>query len=111
MAADSPAGAAAAAPLSIEEADGCATLRFTGDLAAGTVLDLERKLLDPCLSQARAWVLDMTGLVRVDLTCAYAPLRAVTRLPRTTAVQVRGARRDVQRTLRHAGFDALTSIE
>ncbi|MFK0142635.1 STAS domain-containing protein [Streptomyces murinus] len=74
--------------------------------------DLQRrKLLDPCLARARAWVLDMTGLVRVDLTCAHALLRAVTRLHQTTAVQVRGARCNMRRILRHAGFDVLTSIE
>ncbi|MET9736076.1 STAS domain-containing protein [Streptomyces sp. NPDC006458] len=111
MAADPHAEAAAPAPLSVTEADGCATLRFTGELTADTALDLEQKLLDPCLSQARAWVLDLTGLAHMDLNCAYALLRAAVRLPRTTTVQVRGARRNVQRTLRHTGFDALASID
>ncbi|MEW2247870.1 MULTISPECIES: STAS domain-containing protein [unclassified Streptomyces] len=99
------------APVSVTEVDGCAVLRFAGELTADRVLDLEQQLLDVRPSQVREWVLDMSDLTSMDLTCAYALLRAATRVPATTTVRVRGARRTVQRTLQHAGVDTLAAIE
>ncbi|WP_236569854.1 STAS domain-containing protein [Streptomyces mexicanus] len=98
-------------PVSVMDADGCAILRFAGELGADRVLDVEQQLLDVRLSQVREWVLDMSDLASMDLACAYALLRAATRIPATTTVRVRGARRTIQRTLQRASIDALATIE
>lgn len=111
MAADPHPATDSRAPVILTEANGRAILRLTGELTADTVLDLEQQLLDPRLCHVREWVLDMSDLTGMDLTCAYALLRAATRTPATTTVRVRAARRNVLRTLRHAGVDALAMIE
>ncbi|WP_051865470.1 STAS domain-containing protein [Streptomyces griseus] len=96
----------------IAEADGeHAVLAFTGDLDTQALRELEALLLDRRLRRAGTWVLDMSGLVRLDLACAYALLRAATRAPEPAALTVRGARRDVQRTLRRSGVDAVATVE
>lgn len=96
----------------IVETDGQrAVLAFSGVLDAHVLRELEERLLDQRLRQAGAWVLEMSDLDRLDLACAYALLRAVTSAPEPAALTVRGARRNVQRTLRHAGVDAVATIE
>ncbi|MFF3333408.1 STAS domain-containing protein [Streptomyces sp. NPDC002888] len=98
--------------VSIAEADGQhAVLAFTGVLDMHVLSELEVLLLDERLRQADAWDLDMSGLERLDMACAYALLRAATRAPEPAALTVRGARRDVHRTLRQAGVDAVATIE
>ncbi|MEU9484164.1 STAS domain-containing protein [Streptomyces decoyicus] len=87
-----------------------AVLTFAGVLDAHALPELEELLGDRRLRQAGTWVWDMSGLERIDLACAYALLRAATRAPETVAVTVRGARRAIQRTLRHAGLDTVVSI-
>lgn len=111
MAADPHPAATSRAPVSVTQADGCAVLHFTGALSADAVLELERQLLDPRLYQARTWVMDMSDLTRMDLICALALRRAATRLPATTTVTVREARRNVRRTLRHVGLEVLAVFE
>ncbi|MFI2370769.1 STAS domain-containing protein [Streptomyces sp. NPDC018833] len=88
-----------------------AVLGFSGELNAHMVLELEELLMDQRLRDAQEWVLEMEDLKSIDLACAYALLRAQTRLPATATVHIRGARRDVQRTLRHTGVDAKATIE
>lgn len=96
----------------IAETDGRrAVLAFSGVLDAYVLRELEERLLDQRLRQAGAWVLEMSDLERLDLACAYALLRAVTSVPEPAALTVRGARRNVQRTLRHAGVDVVAMIE
>ncbi|GAA2428938.1 STAS domain-containing protein [Streptomyces macrosporus] len=90
--------------------DDRAVLTFSGDLDADKLRELEERLLDPRLRDAREWVLEMSDLAHLDLACAYALLRAATR-PEGVALTVRGARRSVQRTLRHADVDAVAVIE
>ncbi|MFC9227745.1 STAS domain-containing protein [Streptomyces decoyicus] len=87
-----------------------AVLTFAGVLDAHALPELEELLSERRLRQAGTWVWDMSGLQRVDFACAYALLRAATRAPETVPVTVRGARRAVQRTLRHAGLDTVVSI-
>ncbi|MDX3308150.1 STAS domain-containing protein [Streptomyces sp. ME08-AFT2] len=96
----------------IAEADGQrVVLAFSGVLDAHVLRELEERLLDQRLRQAGVWVLEMSELDRMDLACAYALLRAVTSAPEPAALTVRGARRNVQRTLRHAGIDVVATIE
>ncbi|UQA90827.1 STAS domain-containing protein [Streptomyces halobius] len=98
--------------LAVDTTDGQrAVLAFSGVLDAHALRELEELLLDPRLRRAGAWVLEMRAVERIDLACAYAVLRAATSLPETPAVTVRGARRSVQRTLRHAGVDAVVTFE
>lgn len=89
--------------ISIAVSDGRAVLRFSGELTAGTALLLEEKLSDPLLRESDEWIMDMTELVRMDLTCAFALRRALTRRPSTVSVRIVNARRAVERTLRHVG--------
>lgn len=88
-----------------------AVLTFSGVLDAHALPELEKLLSDRRLRQAGTWEWGMSGLQRIDLACAYALLRAVTRAPETVSVTVHGARRAVQRTLRHAGLDTVVSME
>ncbi|MFG2532989.1 STAS domain-containing protein [Streptomyces sp. NPDC048516] len=100
------------APVALTEADGQhAVLTFSGILDAQALPELEELLSDRRLRQAATWAWNMTGLERLGLACAYALLRAVTHAPETVTVTVRGARRAVQRTLRHAGLDTVVTIE
>ncbi|MGP3977953.1 STAS domain-containing protein [Streptomyces sp. 8N114] len=87
-----------------------AELVFAGDLGAEVLRELEEQLSDPRLLTAREWVVDMSGVTRLDLACAYALLRAAVERPETAKLVVHGARRDVQRTLRHAGIDRLQAF-
>ncbi|MFF4985517.1 STAS domain-containing protein [Streptomyces sp. NPDC001046] len=86
-----------------------ATVTLSGDVSALVLRDLEALLLDPRLLRAERWVLDMQGVIRIELACAYALLRAVAEHSGTTLV--RGARHSVQRTLRHTGMDTAAVIE
>ncbi|QMU17982.1 STAS domain-containing protein [Streptomyces pristinaespiralis] len=96
----------------IVEADGHhAVLVFSGVLDAHALPELEERLLDPRLRQAGDRVLDMSGLERIELACAYGLLRAVTVAPEAAVITVRGARRGVVRTLRQAGLDAVATFE
>ncbi|GGT56826.1 hypothetical protein GCM10010271_70760 [Streptomyces kurssanovii] len=96
----------------IVEADGRnAVLVFSGVLDTHALPELEERLLDPRLRQAGTWVLEMSDLERIDLACAYGLLRAVTVAPESVGITVRGARRGVVRTLRHAGVDTVATIE
>ncbi|MDF3298855.1 STAS domain-containing protein [Streptomyces tropicalis] len=87
-----------------------AELTLTGDLDAATLRELEERLVRPPLDRAGEWVLDMSGVSHLDLACAYALLRAATQRPEIAALTIRGARRPVQRTLRHAGIDTIAEI-
>ncbi|WP_406214183.1 STAS domain-containing protein [Streptomyces decoyicus] len=99
------------APVAFTEADEQhAVLTFAGALDAHALPELEELLSDRRLRQAGTWVWDMSSVQRIDLACAYALLRAVTRAPETVSVTVHGARRAIQRTLRHAGLDVVVSI-
>ncbi|MEU4204999.1 STAS domain-containing protein [Streptomyces sp. NPDC026294] len=86
-------------------------LTFRGELHAGTLRALETWFADPRLSEADAWVLEMHELAHIDLACAYALLRALSRRPDGASLTLRGARRTVARTLRHAGIDAIGVVE
>ncbi|MFE6637279.1 STAS domain-containing protein [Streptomyces tendae] len=99
------------APVRIAEADGRhAVLAFSGDLDAPALGVLEELLLDPRLREPGAWTLDMSGLDHIDLACAYALLRTVTRTPEPVTLTVRGARPSVHRTLRQAGLDTVAAF-
>lgn len=100
------------APVAITEAgEQHAVLTFSGVVDAHTLPELEELLSDRRLRQAVTWAWDMSGLERIDLACAYALLRAVTRAPETVSVTTRGARHSVRRTLRHAGLDTVVTIK
>ncbi|MFF4580169.1 STAS domain-containing protein [Streptomyces sp. NPDC001389] len=86
-----------------------AEVTLTGEVSAVVLRDLEERLADPRLRTAEHWVLDLRGVTRIELACAYALLRAVTEHSGTTVV--RGGRRPVLRTLRHAGLDKAVKIE
>ncbi|MFG2888414.1 STAS domain-containing protein [Streptomyces sp. NPDC048248] len=88
-----------------------AVLTFSGVLDSHALRELEERLLDPRLRQADTWVWEMRAVERIDLACAYAVLRAATTLPAGTSITIRGAGRDIQRTLHHAGVDAIATIE
>ncbi|MFF8785193.1 STAS domain-containing protein [Streptomyces sp. NPDC015125] len=99
-------------PVALTEADEQhAVLTFSGILDAQALPELEELLIDRRLRQAGTWVWNMSGLERIGLACAYALLRAVTHAPETVSVTIRGARRAVLRTLRHAGLDIVVTIE
>ncbi|MFB7172103.1 STAS domain-containing protein [Streptomyces sp. NPDC056254] len=101
--------AATHAPVMITADGGCTQLVFTGRLGAADVLRLEQALDDRRLAQAHTWLWDMAGLIHIDLICAYALLRAIRRTA-TGPVRIRGARRPVERTLRHTGMGAVADI-
>lgn len=107
MAADAPL------PLPVTlTADGQhATLVFGGVLDTRWTRELEEQLTDPRLRRARTWELRMDDLTQLDLTCAYALLRAATTSPEPVDLRIRGARRTVQRTLHEVGLDAVAAIE
>ncbi|MFF9785819.1 MULTISPECIES: STAS domain-containing protein [unclassified Streptomyces] len=86
-------------------------MTFSDVLDAHALSELEELLSDRRLRQAGTWAWDMSGLERIDLACAYALLRSVTRAPETLSVTIRGPRRAVQRTLRQAGLDTVAAIE
>ncbi|MGP4001749.1 STAS domain-containing protein [Streptomyces sp. 8N706] len=88
-----------------------ATLVFSGELNAYMARAMEERFLDPRLLAAREWVLDMSELERMDLACAYALMRAATGTSGPAVIRVRGARRNVQRTLHHAGVDEVATFE
>ncbi|MEV4046295.1 anti-anti-sigma factor [Streptomyces sp. SAI-195] len=99
------------APVRIAEADGRhAVLAFAGDLDAHALGVLEKLLLDPRLREPGTWTLEMSGLEHIDLACAYALLRTVTRAPEPVSLTVRGARPSVHRTLRQAGLDTVAAF-
>lgn len=88
-----------------------AVVTFTGVLDTHALRELEALLLDRRLEEAGAWVLDMSGLERLDMACAYALLRAATRAHEPASLKIRGARREVQRTLRQARVELVATIE
>ena len=88
-----------------------ASLDFQGTLDAHMVRELEQRLADPRLTEAREWVLHMDNLTHLHLTCAYALLRVAATRSDAVAITVRGARRNVQRTLREVGFDAVARFQ
>ncbi|GHB61565.1 hypothetical protein GCM10010377_60650 [Streptomyces viridiviolaceus] len=102
----SPAGAVRL----IEADEQHAVLAFSGVLDEHVLRDLEERLLDQRLRQAGSWLLEMSDLQQLDLASAYALLRAMASVPKPPAVTIRGARRPIQRTLRHVGIDALAAI-
>ncbi|KUL24773.1 STAS domain-containing protein [Streptomyces regalis] len=89
-----------------------AQVTLAGDLGTGAARELEERLADRRLDETAEWALDMSGVTHLDLACAYALLRAATeQRPKNAALTIRGARHDVQRTLRQAGFKAVAVIE
>lgn len=86
-----------------------AQVSLAGDFDAGAVLKLEERLADPRLHETDEWVY-MRDVARLDLPCAFALLRAATERPKNAALTIRGARHDVQQTLRHAGLEAVAVI-
>ncbi|MFF9098544.1 STAS domain-containing protein [Streptomyces sp. NPDC014776] len=82
---------------------------LTGDVSTHALRALEERFDDPRLQGAAHWVLDVRGVTRMELACAYALLRAVTLHSGTTTV--RGARRAVLRTLQQAGLNSAAVIE
>ncbi|MFJ6913269.1 STAS domain-containing protein [Streptomyces sp. NPDC101133] len=99
------------APVRIAEADGRhAVLAFSGALDAPALGVLEELLLDPRLREPGSWTLDMSDLDHIDLACAYALLRTVTRTPEPVTLTVQGARPAVHRTLRQAGLDTVAAF-
>ncbi|MEU2182678.1 STAS domain-containing protein [Streptomyces thermolilacinus] len=101
-----------APPMVIESAvGGRAVLVFSGELEAHAVGPLEEELGDPRLRDAAEWELRMHGLTRLDLSCAYALLRAATVRDTPAVLHVRGAHRGVRRSLRQAGLDTVATFE
>ncbi|MFV2120264.1 STAS domain-containing protein [Streptomyces sp. Act-28] len=88
-----------------------AELVLAGEVGAETLRELEELLDAPPLREAAEWLVDMSGVTRFDLACAYALLRAAAVRPEPATLTIRGARRTVQRTLRHSGLDTVAAIE
>ncbi|MFK4107656.1 STAS domain-containing protein [Streptomyces sp. NPDC002176] len=86
-------------------------LILAGDIGADALRELEEVLGAPPLHTAAAWTVDMSQVTRIDLACAYALLRGATLRPEPADLTIRGPRRAVQRTLRHAGLDVVAVIE
>jgi anti-anti-sigma regulatory factor len=86
-----------------------AEVTLTGEISVLLLRDLETLFADPRLQRTEHWMLNIRGVTQIELACAYALLRAVTRHSGT--VTVCGARRAVLRTLRHAGLDRAAEIE
>ncbi|MGW7262188.1 STAS domain-containing protein [Streptomyces sp. NPDC054842] len=86
-----------------------AEVTLTGDVCAPMLREMEGLFADPGLRDVKQWVVDLHAVPRIELACAYALLGAVTRHSGTSTV--RGARRGVLRTLRHAGLDRAAVIE
>ncbi|MFG2680906.1 STAS domain-containing protein [Streptomyces sp. NPDC048392] len=106
-----PHGSSQDAPVRIAEADGQhVVLVFSGTLDAPALRVLEELLLDRRLRQPKTWILEMGELEHIDLACAYALLRTVTRTPAPVALTVRGARPAVHRTLRQAGLNTVAAF-
>ncbi|MFI9601881.1 STAS domain-containing protein [Streptomyces sp. NPDC052043] len=98
-------------PLVVRATDGRrAELILTGDIGAKALRPLEEGLAAPPLNEADEWVVDVSGATHLDLACAYALLRVVTRWP-AAALTIRGARGTVHRTLHHAGLDRAAVME
>ncbi|MEV1055093.1 STAS domain-containing protein [Streptomyces sp. NPDC049887] len=102
-----PAGAI----ITVSKADGPrAEVVLAGDIGAATLRELEERLDARPLAEAAEWVVDMSGVDHLDLACAYALLRAAGLRAEPPELTIRGARRTVRRTLRHAGLDAIATI-
>ncbi|GAA4893242.1 STAS domain-containing protein [Streptomyces coeruleoprunus] len=91
--------------------DGHAVLVLSGEFHPHDARSLEERLTDPRLHAAGRWVLELEDVTRLDLVCAFALMRTVSALPRTTDVHIRGARRNVRRTLHEAGLDAVAVFD
>ncbi|WP_167450292.1 STAS domain-containing protein [Streptomyces spongiicola] len=96
--------------ISLSTAGRRAELVLSGEIGAAALPELEQRVDAPALAGTTEWVVDMSGVTRLDLACAYALLRVATRTERPPAVTVRGARRAVRRTLHHAGLTAVATI-
>ena len=88
---------------------GHAEVTLRGDIGYPLLCHLEEQLTDPRLLRAERWALNLHGVTRIELACAYALLRAITEHSGTVAV--RGGRHSVLRTLRQAGLDKAAVIE
>nr|WP_024127239.1 STAS domain-containing protein [Streptomyces sp. F8]AHE39975.1 Hypothetical protein pFRL5_312 [Streptomyces sp. F8] len=112
MAAEPPPTPPAGPGMAVSALDGRrAELVLAGEVRAEALWGLEELLGDPPLSEAGEWTVDMSNVTRLDLACAYALLRAATARDKPAALTIRGARRAVQRTLRHAGLDTVAVIK
>lgn len=98
-------------PLSASSYGQRPVLVLSGTLDVAALGELEERLVDPRLNDVREWVLDVNDVTHVDLACAYALLRAATRLPGNAVVTIRGARRSVRRTLHDAGVDVVAVLD
>lgn len=85
-----------------------AEVTLTGHLSTRVLCDLEEWFDDLRLQRADHWVVDMRGVTRIELACAYALLRAVTAHSGTASIG--GGRRPVLRTLRRVGLDKAAVI-
>ncbi|MEU9393848.1 STAS domain-containing protein [Streptomyces sp. NPDC048324] len=86
-----------------------AEVTLRGDIGLPLLCEVEELSADPRLLRAERWVLNLDGVPRIELACAYALLRAATEHSGT--VTVRGARHSVLHTLRQAGLDKAAVIE
>ncbi|MEU0139415.1 MULTISPECIES: STAS domain-containing protein [Streptomyces] len=112
MAADHPSTPPAGPVLTVSAPDNRpAELVLAGQIGTESLRELEQRLATPPLREATEWLVDMSRVTRFDLACAYALLRAATLRPKPATLTIHGARRAVQRTLRHAGLDAVAVIE
>lgn len=112
MAADHPSTPPSGPVMAVSAPDNRpAELVLAGQIGTESLRELEQRLDAPPLREATEWFVDMSGVTRFDLACAYALLRAATLRPTPAALGIHGARRTVRRTLRHAGLDAVAVIE
>ncbi|MET8897799.1 STAS domain-containing protein [Streptomyces albogriseolus] len=112
MAADHPSTPPAGPVMAVSAPDNRpAELVLAGQIGTGSLRELEEHLAAPPLREATDWGVDMSEVTHFDLACAYALLRAATLRPKPATLRIHGARRAVQRTLRHAGLDAVAVFE
>ncbi|WP_311137564.1 STAS domain-containing protein [Streptomyces sp. I6] len=68
--------------ISVSTAGRRAELVLSGEIGAAVLRELEQRLDAPALAGAAEWVVDLSGVTRLDLACAYALLRVATQTAR-----------------------------
>lgn len=96
--------------MSVSEDGGRVTVTLRGVLYSSMARALEEGLQRLGSGDAHTWIVDMRAVERIDLVCAYALLRLAGAVDAPRVIVMRPNRR-VERTLRHAGLDAVATIE
>jgi anti-anti-sigma regulatory factor len=88
-----------------------AEVSLFGEVTGQAALEIEECFLDHALQDVREWVLDLSRVQRLDLSCAYALIRPLMAASPPTAVRVRGAGDEVRHTLHLTGAEGFLTFE